>query len=83
MSETHPRISEFLTCHGLCQLLDTILYCSITAWNSSKEVVLHDSMLLWKLGGIHPLATLACAIALPLAELALFAYLRGRKSPRI
>lgn len=72
LSERHLLIRDFLNYHALSQLLDLIIYCSILALSSSKDLLIHDSILLWQVGGIHPLVTLSVILALPITELYLF-----------
>ncbi|MCE5318765.1 MAG: hypothetical protein LLG04_15560 [Parachlamydia sp.] len=79
LHEKNPAASELLHAHGASQLLDTILYTGFLAFQTSKEVTIHDSMMLWKIGSIHPVVTFVSLIALPVAELCLFYYLRQRK----
>lgn len=78
LHEKNPIASELLNAHGASQLLDTVLYTGFLAFQTSKEVTIHDSMMLWKIGGIHPVVTFASLLALPIAELCLFYYLRKR-----
>lgn len=78
LQEKQPIASELLQAHGASQLLDTILYTGWLAFQTSKEVTIHDSMMLWKVVGIHPAVTFASLVALPVAELCLFHCMRKK-----
>lgn len=78
IQDQFPKISQFLTYHGISQLLNEIIY-GITALIMHIPDLSHDFVRLWELGGIHPIIPIALMIALPLLELSIFKIVQLRK----
>lgn len=81
IKDQYPLVSEYLTYHGIAQLLSDVVY-GLTTFFSFHGNLSHDFMRLWNLGGIHPLIPITLMVALPVAELVIFKLLEMRKQSR-
>lgn len=72
--QEHPELHRYFLCAAISSIAQHILYAlsALLAKNPRSE---HDFIQLWKLGGIHPLLSVICIVALPIIVKSILFYL--------
>ncbi|WP_059061190.1 hypothetical protein [Candidatus Protochlamydia naegleriophila] len=65
VKEDHPQLSLYLLSMGVMTVAQHVMY-ALSALSQELPSPGHDFVGLWKVGGIHPLTSVVCMLALPL-----------------
>lgn len=84
LEDSHPNISEFLTIHGVSQILgDFIPSCLAVLLLPERQLRSNDLGFMWQVGGIHPAIPLFLLIAIPATVKGALILLNKRKQDKI
>jgi hypothetical protein len=65
LKREHPRLHRYLLCSAILCIAQHVIYALSTLWERNPMSG-HDFANLWKIGGLHPLISAICLVALPL-----------------
>lgn len=79
--QDHPELHRYFLCMAICTIAQHAIYALSALWEKRPSSG-HDFVKLWRVGGIHPVISVICMIALPLiVKTALFTIERYRSLP--
>lgn len=82
IKKDHPQLSLYLLCSAICTIAHHVIYALSALWETSPSSG-HDFVAVWKYGGIHPVVSVICMVALPiLVKLTLYAISSYRSTAR-